>query len=94
MRLSILDSHIRRHIPAHQEAGLGWLVSHFAFAFSPISASRWTHFLRDRRMRKAHKQLSVLRAALQAHHDRMTIKHALPTSRGPRNIHSGNVGAT
>ncbi|MFK4532083.1 hypothetical protein ABIA00_000266 [Bradyrhizobium ottawaense] len=42
---------------------------------------------------KAHKQLSVLRTALQARHNRMTIT-PLPTSRGPRNIHSGNVGPT
>jgi hypothetical protein len=40
---------------------------------------------------KAHKQLSVLRAALQAHHDRMTTS-PLPASRGPRNIHSANAG--
>jgi len=30
---------------------------------------------------KAHKQLSVLRAALQAHHDRMTIKPVAPVTR-------------
>lgn len=42
---------------------------------------------------KAHKQLSVLRAALQAPHDRITIK-PVAHSRGPRNIQSGNVGPT
>src|SRR3954468_18394458 len=31
---------------------------------------------------KAHKQLSVLRAALQAHHDRMTIKPGCPRHEG------------
>lgn len=38
---------------------------------------------------KAHKQLPVLRAALQAHQDHMTIK---PVAHVTRAAHSGNVG--